>query len=196
MAYISVFKVNQEGSALDLVVSADEGETIDSIMLWTQNTFKDYTQALDFSSKLSGLTNNESITILASEIGETQLNGIYFVEAIDSSTPEPGCNECSNTVLGVATDFSRFAYCIIEFLCKMEECCGDCNHELNKALTMKLYMDGLRNTLQLGNFTTAIKFWENLNRACDPVCKECGALDNVAKKGLGFQTLGNQILLY
>lgn len=195
-AYISVFKVNQDGSELDVVVSTDAGETIQEVRLWTQDTFKDYTQALDFSSKLSQTTNNETFTILDTEVGESPLNGIYWLEVVDSTTPDPGCTECSNTALGVATDFSRFSYCIIDILCKIEQCCGDCNHELQQALTMNLYINGLRNSLQLGNFTTAISFWKNLNRACDPVCTECGTLDNVAKKGLGFQTLGNNLLLY
>lgn len=192
--YISTFRVNQDGLGLTIIASTDSGETIQSLKIWNQDSYKDYTKALDFSSKLVQTTNTESITITASELSESKLNGIYFVELVDSTSSEE-CAGCNNTRLGVATDFSRFSYCIIDYLCKMENCCN-CNEELNRALTMKLYMDQLRNSLQLGNFTTAIKFWKNLNRACKPECEECNSITSVSTKGLGFQTLNNELILY
>lgn len=196
MVYINTFNVNQAADALNVIVATDTGETITDVKLWTQDTFKDYTQALDFTSKLSQTTNTETFTISASEIGESKLTGIYFIEITDSTPEEGECDGCSNIQLGVATDFTRFVYCITEYLCALESCCGDCNQELNKALTMNLYINNLRNSLQLGNFTTAITFWKNLSRACPGECTECGELEGVARAGLGFQTLGNNLLLY
>lgn len=194
-AYIDLFRVNQDATELTIITSTNTGETIQSLKLWTQNTFKDLTQAIDFSSKLEQTYHKETITITASELSESTLKGIYFVEVVDSTDPG-GCTDCSSVALGVAVDLSRFSYCIIDYLCKMEYCCGECNQELHKALTMKLYVDGLKNSLQLGNFTTAISFWKNLDRVCKTECIECKDLVGITSKGLGFQTLGNELLLY
>jgi hypothetical protein len=195
MAYISVFKVNSDASALTVIANAPSGNLIQTVKLWTQDTFKDYSQALDFTSKLEQISNTESFTITASEIGVTTLDGIYFIELVDDS--EPGeCLGCDQAVMGVATDFARFQFCLSEFLCKLQYGCVGCDAELHKALTMNMYIDGLRNMLQLGNWTTAISFWKNLNRACSSTCVECCNLSAIQKKGLGFQTLGNNLILY
>lgn len=195
MVQINIFKVNHNRTQLDIKLTTSTGNTIQSVKLWTQDTFKDYSQALDFTSKLSQTGNIETFTISANEINETILTGIYFIEVTDDSSPSE-CSTCNNTEMGVATDFARFQYCILAILCKLEEQCIGCNNELHKALTMKLYIEGMRNSLMLGNFTTAITFWKNLNRSCKSKCVECNNLDIIAKKGLGFQTLNNQLTLY
>lgn len=193
--YIQVFQINQQGNEITVVCNAPSGETVESVLLWNQDTFKNYTTAIDLSSKLAQTSNIESFTITLDDIGESSLDGIYFIEISDSSDPD-ACDDCENTALGVATDFSRFNYCLIEYLCKIESQCVNCDNELHKALTMKMYIDGLKNSIQLGNLTTAITFWKNLNRACKKSCTECCNLSNIAKKGLGFSTLGNEIILY
>ena len=197
MAYINVFKVSQDGTELTLTMTPNSGYNLISIKLWTEDTFKDYSQALDFTSLLADTLGGQTVTITAALIDETFLDGIYFVEVSDNGPSRGPCEGCSNTVLGVATDFSRFNYCLMEYLCKIDPQCTACDNYLHKALTMKMYIDGLRNSLQLGNFTTAISFWENLDRACSASCTECGTtLSDLARKGLGFQTLGGELILY
>lgn len=196
MAFISIFKISQDATELEVTATATTGSVFTQVWLWTEDTYKDYSEAFDFSSKLEATSENETFTISASEISESTLDGIYFIELVDNSTPGGPCDSCDNTVLGVATDFSRFTYCIVEYLCNVDIECNSCNKYLNKALTMKMYIDGLRNSLQLGNFTTAITFWNNLDRACDSECTECSnSLSDLAKKGLGFQTLNNELIL-
>lgn len=194
MAYINTFKITNNATQLEVALTANAGETFNQVLLWTEETFKDYSQAINFSSKLSGVGEEESFIITAAEIEETVLDGIYFIEVTDTSIPGSSCESCQNTALGVATDFARFSYCITEYLCGMDINCAD--SRLLKAITMKMYIDGLRNSLQLGNFITAIKFWNNLDRACSNSCTTCtNKLSELAKKGLGFQTLGNEIIL-
>jgi len=194
MAFIDIFKIANNAKELQVTATAPQGSNFTQVLLWTEDTYKDYTQALDFTSKLDGTSTTETFTIEASELSESTLDGIYFIEMVDNSTPSSSCAGCSNTVLGVATDFSRFNNCIVEYLCKVDI---ECNNEyLHKAVTMKMYIDGLRNSLQLGNFTTAIQFWKNLNRSCEDVCKTCSnTLSELAKKGLGFQTLAGELIL-
>lgn len=195
MVQIQVFQVNQNRTQLDVTVKTTAGNTIQTVTLWNQDTFKNYPLALDFTNKLTQISNTETFTISADEISESILDGIYFIEITDDSTSQE-CAGCSNIALGVATDFTRFQFCIMKILCGIEAQCVGCDNELHKALTYKLYIDGLRNSLQLGNFNTAITFWKNLNRNCSSKCTECSNLSFIAKKGLGFQTLNNSLILY
>jgi hypothetical protein len=198
MAYISIFKVTQDGKSLELTTQPTSGSNFTELLLWTQDTYKDYSQAVDLTSKLNTVgSGSQTITIADSDIGESFLSGIYFIEISDDSTPSSSCDSCSNTELGVATDLSRFSYCLAQYLCDIDLSCANCSPNLSTALTMKMYIDNLRDSLQLGNFTTAIEFWSNLDRFCQGSCTECGtSLSDVARRGLGFQTLGNELILY
>lgn len=198
MAYISIFKVSQDGKELQLTMQPTSGETFSSLLLWTQDTYKDYSQAIDLTSLISTTsTVSQSIVIADSDIGESFLAGIYFVEITDTSDPAGLCDSCSNVELGVATDLARFSYCLAQYLCDIDLSCANCSPNLSTALTMKMYIDSLRDSLQLGNFITAIDFWVNLDRFCDGECVECGTdLSELARRGLGFQTLGNELILY
>jgi len=196
MAYISLFKVDQDGQNLTLTVQPASGSVLTSLLLWTQSTYKDYSKAVDLTSLISG-SGSQTITISSAQISESFLSGVYFIEVTDNSTPPSSCDTCSNVELGVATDFSRFSYCLANYLCEVDLNCANCDNNLSTALTMKMYIDGLRDSLQLGNFTTALSFWANLNRFCSGECTECGTtLSDAARKGLGFQTLGNELILY
>lgn len=195
MVEITVFRVNNQEDKLEITMNTQIDETIQELRLWTQDTFKNYELAIDLSSKLVQSSNTEILTITASEISEESLTGIYFIEAVDSTESEE-CIGCSNTVLGVASDFSRFQYCITEYLCKLKIDCPDCNKELGHALTLKLYIDGMKNSLQLGKFNVAIMFWRNLNVVCKSNCVQCDKISYITKKGLGFQTLNNDLILY
>lgn len=198
MAYISIFKVSQDGKQLELTAQPASSSVFTELLLWTQDTYKNYSQAVNLTSKINTtVQGSQTITITDSDIGESFLSGIYFIEISDSSTPSSSCDTCSNTALGVATDLSRFSYCLAQYLCDIDLSCANCSPNLSKALTMKMYIDNLRDSLQLGNFTTAIEFWSNLNRFCQGSCVECGtSLSSIARSGLGFQTLGNELILY
>lgn len=165
MTNINIFKIANKGLELQLAVTTDVGATITTIRLWDQDSFKDYSKAEELSNLIVGDSNTETITITASSVNRQFFDGIYFIEIEDSNG---GVSQ-----LGVAVDLSRFMYCLMEYLCKINIQCASCDNELFKALTMKLYIDNLRSSLQLASFTTAITFWKNLNRSCKRQCVEC-----------------------
>tara|TARA_R110000796_G_scaffold202062_1_gene318323 strand:+ start:6939 stop:7535 length:597 start_codon:yes stop_codon:yes gene_type:complete len=198
MAYISLFKVDPDGKNMSLTVQPASGSNLTELLMWTQDTYKNYNNAIDLTNLLNlTVTGSQTISISTSDISEDYLSGIYFIELTDNSTPSSDCSTCSNTELGVATDFSRFSYCLAEYLVDINYNCANCDNNLSTALTMKMYIDGLRDSLQLGNFTTAISFFENMDRFCSGSCVECSStLSDAARYGLGFQTLGNELILY
>ncbi len=54
MAFIDIFKIANNATELQVTATAATGSNFTQVLLWTEDTYKDYTQALDFTSKLSG----------------------------------------------------------------------------------------------------------------------------------------------
>ncbi len=198
MAYLEMFKISPDGKKLRVAVKPDSGATLTSIKLWTEKNYKSSSDFHNFSELVNNLGPSQGLTFTISpeEVGKGKFDGLYFIEVQDSMGSSTPCSGCQGPAIGVATDFTRFSFCLLEYLCGIDPQCVSCDIELHKALTMKLYIDGLRNSIQLGKFTTAITFWKNLNRACKSECVECQDLSAIAKKGLGFHTLGGNLILY
>lgn len=188
MITINSFTIASDGSKLDVSVSAESTYKINSAILWTEATYKDYTQAKDFTSKLAQTNENEIFEITASELDVTILEGIYWIEF---ETDEPD----AASELGVTTNLTRFYYCISEMVCAITDPCMSNNVPLFNSLTANLYIDSLRNALILGQYTSAIMFWKNLNRLCKVSCKTCCDISNVNQAGLGFATINNELII-
>ena len=188
MITINTFKITTDGTALDVSVSAEATFTITSAVLWTQATFKDYAQAVDFTSKLTQTSENEVFQISAAELNVAQLDGIYWME-FDTDEPDTAVE------LAVTTNLTRFYYCITEMICQVVDPCVANNLPLFNSLTANLYIDSLRNALILGQYQPAIMFWTNLNRLCKVSCKTCCDISPITQAGLGFATINNQLVL-
>ena len=57
MISINILKITNDRQTINVSVETSVGNTIDSAKLWTDSTFKDYTKAIDISSKLEGVNN-------------------------------------------------------------------------------------------------------------------------------------------
>ena len=198
MAYLETFRISSDGKQMTITVKPDIGSTLTNARLWTQDNYKSISNYHDLTYLLEDLeiSQGTTITLVPSDIGKSIFDDLYFVEFQDDAGTISPCNGCAGPAFGVSVDFARFSFCLLEYLCSIDPQCATCDIELHKALTIKLYIDGLRNSIQLGKFTTAITFWKNLNRACSTQCVECCDLSGIAKKGLGFHTLGGELILY
>ena len=189
MAIINNFRVTNDLANLNLTVSTTTGNTITSLTLWTADTFKDAAQGINLTSLLTGVGNVETLVIPAATVGVTSLTSIYFVE-VTTSVP----NE--DPTLGVTVDFTRFQICITDLLCRVAAQPIQTDNELHKALTYDMYIDSLRYTLLERKYRLAIGFFKNLDRVCNSECKICCDLSELARRGLGFSTVNNELILF
>lgn len=188
MITINSFTIASDGSNLNVSVSAAETYKITSAILWTQDTYKDYTKAIDFTSKLAQTSENEIFEITAADISVTELDGIYWIEfETDEAAQE--------AALGVTTNLTRFYYCISEMVYAVTDPCVDNNMPLFNSLTANMYIDCLRNALILSQYTQAIMFWKNLNRMCKVSCKTCCDIAAITQAGFGFATINNELII-
>ena len=83
MLTINSFEIASDATKLDLTVTTDSGQTISSIEV--RDVFSYETQeGVDVSSKISGLSNTETIEITAADLSKSLVEGLYYVVVTDT----------------------------------------------------------------------------------------------------------------
>lgn len=200
MIYINNFVISSDNTALNVSVETDSGETITSALIWTDETFKNYDNAVDVSSYLSQTSNVENFTIPASVFDEVELNGIYFIEFQTSSSYEDDCQNCSDSI-GIAASLYKYKLCLFNKV-KEYSVCNDftnCGEKLiDQIININLMIDSLTTSLEFGYYGEALDILSVLKRLCklDNNCSECGDLARPNfKTGLDYGTLDDTLIL-
>lgn len=205
MITINKFQINSTETAIDVKVTTDTGFTITSALVWTDETFKDYSKAIDVSSLLSQTTNTEVFSIPATMLNETRLTGIYFIEFESNSTIEEECSECDNP-LGVAASLLCFQECLLNKVLKYNVCdpCS-CDDMICDIANTHLIFSALIKALEFGYYGEAVDLLADLKILCDcetgceecsSGCSDCGTLPTPSfKSGLNYGTLNNTLIL-
>lgn len=209
MIYINNFTISSDGLSINVNVETTPGETITSALVWSDSTFKDYSQAIDISSYLEQASNTESFILPASVFGVSKLDGIYFIEFQTSSSEEDECENCSNT-LGIAASLICFKECLLNKVLELSVCDGfksknSCNDTLMcDIINISTIIDALCTSLEFGYYQEALNFLETLRKLCDcsegcSNCKSCTECDDLPnpnfKSGLDYGTLDNTLIL-
>src|SRR5210317_2221026 len=106
---ITSFSVSQDRTTLNLVIS--DAATITTLKLWTAETYKDYSLAIDLSAKLTASA-TENISITPADLGEPYFDGVYFIQAEDP-------DEVSEAI---TADTTRYKECVLNELLEMGVC--------------------------------------------------------------------------
>lgn len=194
MITVRIFQVSQDLTKLSVSLETTTGNTINDIKLWTEGTFKDYGSAVSLNSKLTGTSNVEVFDIVPSDLGVSQLNGIYFAEISSTGSSTSGCTNCEgNPTLAVSVNFYQFYYCINTILCNLVPDCTDCDYNLTNALSADLYLEAMKSALIIGRFNDAILHYNALRKICTTGCDAC---DTSSLSGpIGFGVLDGNFLL-
>ena len=80
MITINELSISADKQNMEISITAEQGRYFSGVNLWTETTFKDYSLAVDFSSKLNSANENEVFTITATDLGITRFDGIYLLE--------------------------------------------------------------------------------------------------------------------
>jgi len=206
MIVINLLKISTDKLTLDVSVSTSVGETIQSVDLWTDKTFKNYSLAVDLSSKLLQVDENEVFSVTPKEAGIGDVfEGILFLEFVTSDiTPPTNCSSCDGKIaLGVVADFTNFQECVLAKVLKLSNCgpdifsgggCG--NAVAGDIINTNVVLDAMKYALQSGYYAEAINFKKKLDILCSKDCYQCDDLsDPVFKTGLNYCTIDNTLIL-
>lgn len=203
MISINILRIPSDRKTINISVETSIGNTIDSAILWTDSTFKDYTKAINLSDKLEGINNKEVFSIEIGDTSETDsFDGIYFIEFTSTNVVSTG-NSCVNNdlvALGVVANLGYFQECLLENILKVNYNTEDVlnSNEINKLTNTKVLIDGLSVAIKFGYYSEAIDLLNGLRKICknNSQCISCNSLATpIFNSGLNFGILDDNIIL-
>ena len=161
---ISNLNISSDKSQLELTIT--DAQDLNTLSLWTDETYKDFSKAIDLSSKLTGST-TENITITLSDIGESYFDGVYFIEAIDN-------DEIS---LEYTYTLDKYKECILNQIIDLNSC-DECLKEENLDLiNAHAILKSLQYSLDLRYIEKILKFIKVLDKFCSNKCQSCKSVE-------------------
>jgi hypothetical protein len=183
MITITKLEITNDLTTLNLDIAVDNGQVVTSLSLWNEDTFKDVDNAVDLTSFLSGATNTESLTFAHTDIGTTLLSGLYFIEI---KSDDAGDKDAVVSVINL----NQFYGVVVALLFTVNTSCLNCNSNLQNALLLDMYMEGIGRALQVGRFQDAIIFLDKINIITVSVdCTNCFN-QTITDPGTGWISVG------
>ena len=163
---ITAFSISTDRTQINVTIT--DAATISALRFWTNVTYKDYSLAIDLSSKLTASA-TETITITLSDVNLSYFDGVYFLEAEDP-------DETSTAIVG---DLTRYKECILNKLLEYQ-ICDDCLQEESVSLSnAHALLTGLEDAIELGFINEILLIIDALNKYCSNDCITCGQRDNI-----------------
>lgn len=167
---ITSFELSADKTNLE--ISIVDAASLTILRLWNDQTYKNFTDVIDLSAKLTG-SGTESITVSLSDISEPYFDGIYFLEAKDN-------DETSNAI---ASELSRFKECIMDKLLEFS-ICDECLDTKNASLiNAHVALRSLQDAIDLRFVNESIKLKKALDKYCSNACRSCGDYSNITTSG-------------
>jgi len=168
---VTKFMVTNDLASIELDMTAELGHTITSIAMWDQNTYNnpDPEVIVDFSSKLEGTSNVESIVLDSGDLSPTifngSLTGMYFMRIFASN---------GDAIIVATINLTQFYIVEAKLLANVDLSCLNCNTNFQNALLMDLYMEAIKSSLTIGRFKDAIQILKKLKITTETGdCAEC-----------------------
>lgn len=158
---ITNFKISSDKSKIDLTIT--DAASVISLRMWDNTTYKDFTKLIDLSSKLTSST-TETIEIFPVDLGITEFNGIYYIEAEDPD----------QTSIEFTYQLNKYQECITIRALKLSAC-DDCLNEKDSILyNVRSLYESLLFAIDL-RWVNEMQFLiEALDSICTNECTTCG----------------------
>ena len=161
---ISSITISTDRTQIDLTIT--DATTLTSLLLWSDVTYKDYSLAIDLSSKLTGAA-TENIVITLADLAISYFDGVYFVEA-----------EGTSVSIAAVADTTRYKECILTKVLQIAQC-NDCLKVFNNSIiNSQTLLLSLEAAVAEGFVDEIMLIIEALNKFCSDKCKSCGEYKN------------------
>lgn len=181
MITINSLQIQNNSSELVLDVQTETGSLITSVLLWNENTFKDYTAAISLNYKLTQSSNQESFIVTSDELNINSFDGIWFVEILDNYIPEDNCDEFTDPAIGITYNLLPYYKCLLnKFYESQQNPCKDCKNSLidDFVLSISLMIDIIEKSIDSGFYFEAINTFTKLKKFCSITkCKNCQEIE-------------------
>ena len=179
---VTKFLVSNDLSTIDLEVTVESGQNVDTLLLWDEDTYKDPSRSIDLSSLLSGSTNSETITITADDAGVSKFDGMYFLQIQDTD---------DNAVVVATFNLTQYYVVQAKLIANIDLSCLSCNANFQNALLVDMYLEATKQALLLGRFQDAIDNLKNVIITVDSSdCDECKNIEPVVSTASNVVSVG------
>lgn len=149
-------------------VTITDASNVSSLKLWINTDYKDFSKAIDLTSKLTASA-TENITITLSDLSIKYFDGVYFLEAEDP-------DEISNAI---TKDLTRYKECILNKLIEYSICNNCLEKESIALVNAQGLLRSLEDTTELGFINEMLLILNALNKYCSNECITCGSKNNI-----------------
>lgn len=198
MITLNQLSISSNSENIFVDVETTLGYNITSVNLWTQDTFKDYTKAINLSYKLEQVNNKEIFIISTQDAQVSNFSGIYFIE-FETDAPVEDCSTCPNPLLGIVYNLTSHYRCLTNLLTSLDNCtsCGNSyitHPDADKAMTISLMLEAINYALEVGNYTEAINILPKLKKLCNTLdcCRDIRTITNYNSGCLNCQNNANK----
>lgn len=199
---INILKLSDDNQSIQVSVETREGDVIQSALLWTDKTFKNYDEAINLSEYLAGSTNKEVFSIDINSLEIQDDNKLFFIEFSSTDNGDVGgCSTCEeNTLMGVTADFSKYREFILDKILNFhyDKNCTISVQEQSKIVNLEMILKAICTSISFGYYNEAISLLSDLNKLAvdDLGCDSCDALSYPSvRTTLTFGILNNNLIL-
>lgn len=163
---ITSFQISTDRTVINLTIT--DAATVTSLLFWTDVTYRNYSEAIDLSSKLTGAV-TENIVITLADLSLSYFDGVYFIEAEDP-------DELSSAI---TADLTRYKECILGKVLNSINC-EDCLDTIsNSALNAQVLLYSLETAIENSFIDEISLILTTLKKYCSDTCKSCGEYKNI-----------------
>lgn len=193
MINITSLRISKDVKEINLEANTTTGHKITKLLVWKAEAFRSYTESIDLSSKISGLTEFESIQITEGDLGG-KIQGLYYVEITSDE-------DIDSIILGTVANLLPYYECLLNktleistYMCKLvKKNCDDCEKKV-------LYINTLLTTLEAAIMIESKKESVSIASALDILCAICISCpsypSDIEINGQGFGVENNVIINY
>lgn len=160
------FSPNIDSSAL--ILTLDDAEQADSLLIWTDEEYKDYDMAIDLSYLLNG-NKSQTIIITPDILNKSTTSGVFTAQVEDNTY-------LAEALTGV---YLKYEECILNKL-KEISLCDDClQNESVPLMNSQTLLVGLKLAVKQGFIEEAKRIRKALEKYCSNDCMTCGKYPNI-----------------
>lgn len=181
MVLINNFEIINNGTQIAIDVETNVGYNIATINLWTMNSFKDYSQAIDLTASLLKVNNKEVLIIDANSVGVYKFEDICFMEVTSTYIDPSGCQDCQSPATGITYNLSPYYTCLLTYLMDLSlNQCVNCDKIESKEtiIMINMLIDTTVKSLEVGFYSQAIAMINKLKKICSlKTCNNCPTIE-------------------
>lgn len=164
---ITSFNISSDRTQLELNLT--NAALANTLRIWKNSDYKDYSKAVDLSSKLDS-TSDQSIQITLSELNINYFDGVYFVEVASDS----------EVLDSLTADLTKYKECILNKLREVSICedCPPSDVDL-QLINLQGVLFGLEIAIEQGFINEILLKLETIEKFCSDDCVTCGEKNNI-----------------